>query len=67
MTDVVEKLKRYRVNKGLSQEQLARQIGVSLYTVQRWEAGKTLPSPLAMVRLVELFGDVLARDQARLM
>lgn len=65
--DVVEKIKLYRVNKGLSQEQLARQIGVSLNTVQRWESGKTLPSPLAMVRLNEVFRDMLEREQPRLM
>ena len=65
--DVVEKIKLYRVNKGLSQEHLARQIGVSLNTVQRWESGKTLPSPLAMVRLNEVFRDMLEREQPRLM
>lgn len=67
MRPVAERIKRYRVSMGLSQEQLARQIGVSWATVQRWESGKTLPSPLAMVRLDEILGDVLEREQPRLM
>jgi len=31
----------------LTQKQLAEKIGVSPYTVRRWEAGKTKPSPMA--------------------
>jgi transcriptional regulator with XRE-family HTH domain len=31
----------------ISQEDLARQLGVSFATVNRWEAGKTSPSRLA--------------------
>lgn len=45
---------------------MARSIGVSLNTVQRWEAGKTHPSPLAMEKLQELLEDVLEGDQLRL-
>jgi DNA-binding transcriptional regulator YiaG len=45
---------------------MARNIGVSLNTVQRWESGKTLPSPLAMGKLQRLLEDVLEGDQLRL-
>jgi len=34
--------------------------------VQRWESGKTRPSPLAMEKLQRVLGDVLEGDQLRL-
>jgi len=61
-----DKLKQYRSKLGLSQEQLARNLGVSLNTVQRWESGKTRPSHLAMDKLVVILKDVLEKDQIRL-
>ena len=66
MTEIADKIRHCRVSQGLTQEQLARNIGVSLNTVQRWESGKTRPSPLAMEKLQELFKEVLERDQLRL-
>lgn len=39
---------------GLTQEQLAHKVGVSFKTVNRWERGKSKPSPLAMKRLLSL-------------
>jgi putative transcriptional regulator len=38
---------------GLSQEALAVALGVSFATVNRWEKGRTYPSPLALARLRE--------------
>ncbi len=38
----------------LSQEQLARRLGVSWSTINRWENGKGAPSPLARDKLVPL-------------
>ena len=37
-----------------SYEALAREIGVSWVTVQRWVVGRTRPSPLAARRIQEL-------------
>ena len=45
---------------------MARNLGVSLNTVQRWESGKTRPSHLAMDKLVVILKDVLEKDQIRL-
>lgn len=39
-----EKLLRIRAAKSLSQEQLARELGVSFATINRWENGRTEPS-----------------------
>jgi len=66
MPKIADKIRNYRVRKGRTQEQLARSIGVSLNTVQRWESGKTRPSPLAMEKLQGLFEDVLEGDQLKL-
>ena len=61
-----EKLRHCRERKEWTQEYLARSIGVSLNTVQRWESGKTNPSPLAMEKLQGILKDVLEGDQLKL-
>lgn len=48
-----ETVKKIREIKGYSQEQLARELGVSFATINRWENGKTEPSRLAKNRLIE--------------
>jgi transcriptional regulator with XRE-family HTH domain len=64
MDEVVLKLKTYRTSRGWSQEHLARNLGVSLQTVHRWEAGKSAPSQLAQGRLTEFLG---TQEQYRLL
>lgn len=59
-------LKTYRERKGLTQEAFARNIGVSLNTVQRWESDRTTPSPLALRRIQEVLRDIIDNDQYRL-
>ena len=46
--NIAEELKKLRQHKGWSQEDLARELGVSFATVNRWENGKTKPSRLAI-------------------
>ncbi len=43
-----------RVTLGLTQEQFAARVGVTLSTINRWENSKGKPSPLAMLRIEEL-------------
>jgi len=38
----------------LSREKFARLLGVSFFTVYRWETGKAKPSSLAEIRLKEI-------------
>ncbi len=45
---------KLRVALGLTQEQFAARVGVTLSTVNRWENGKGKPSPLALLRIEEL-------------
>ena len=48
------KVKKLRSQLGLTQEQFASLIGVTFSTVNRWERGRSKPSPLALRRINEL-------------
>ncbi|MBE6378860.1 MAG: helix-turn-helix transcriptional regulator [Lentisphaerae bacterium] len=49
--NIAEELKKLRQQQGWSQEDLARNLGVSFATVNRWENGKTKPSRLAIEKI----------------
>ena len=55
MEKLQDRLKTLRHKMGYSQEVLARQIGVSLSTVQRWEMKRVKPNNLAQRELKKLF------------
>jgi putative transcriptional regulator len=67
MPRLSDKIKQCRELKGWTQERLARDLGVSLNTVQRWESGKNQPSPLALEKLQKILDDVLDGDQLRML
>lgn len=48
------KIKELRTSLGLTQEQFAAKVGVTFTTVNRWENGKSKPSPLALKRISAL-------------
>jgi DNA-binding transcriptional regulator YiaG len=48
------KIKELRKALNMSQESLARTLGVSFQTVNRWESEKRKPSPLALEKLTHL-------------
>jgi len=48
---LAQQLLKVRVEKGITQEDAARMIGVSLRTVQRWEKKGNKPSPMARERI----------------
>lgn len=52
--DLALQVRCLRHKLGLTQEQFAAKVGVTFPTVNRWENGKTKPSPLALERLREL-------------
>lgn len=54
-------LRKVRLDKGLTQMQLAKEIGVWLQTVQRWETGDSYPSPPKLAALAQAL-DVTAQD-----
>lgn len=49
-----EMVKDLRSHLGLTQEQFAAKIGVTWSTVNRWENGRGMPSPLAVQHLREI-------------
>lgn len=55
MEHLNEKVKELRKRMGWVQEDLAREIGVSLSTVQRWEKQGAKPTRLARRELARLF------------
>ena len=46
--DFSAQVREVRRQLGISQEELAHELGVSFATVNRWENGKTAPSKLAL-------------------
>ena len=52
--NIAEQLKALRQQYGWSQEDLARELGVSFSTVNRWENGKAKPSRLAQKGILAL-------------
>jgi len=55
MYHLSEKIRELRRRKGWAQEDLAREISVSLSTVQRWEKQGARPTRLARRELERLF------------
>ena len=58
MEKLREKVMELRKKKGWTQEDMAREIGVSLSTVQRWERQGGKPTRLARRELKKLFQEV---------
>ncbi len=50
------KIKELRVNKKLTQEELAEAIGVTQACVAMWETGKALPNSDKLPKLAEVLG-----------
>ncbi|MCT7992450.1 helix-turn-helix domain-containing protein [Laspinema olomoucense] len=50
---IPELIRTLRKRLNLSQEKFAARLGVSFQTVNRWEKGRAVPSPMA-IKLIEL-------------
>jgi len=48
-------LEAARVNVKMTQEQVAKELGVSRWTVSSWENGKGLPNVIEFYKLCELY------------
>jgi len=57
-TDRAALIREVRARLGLTQEKFAARLGVTLPTINRWENGRTKPSPLAVQNLQELISDM---------
>ena len=56
MEKIAEKLQELRKEKGLSQEGLASELGISRQTVSKWEAGVAVPSIENLITLCRVLG-----------
>lgn len=50
-----ENLKKFRLAKGFTQEQVSDKLNVNTQTVSRWECGTTLPDVLTLPVLARLY------------
>lgn len=53
---MIDALRLYRLEKRLTQQELARKLAVSFTTVNRWMNGKTQPSELQRYQIEKLLG-----------
>lgn len=60
--DLIRKIRELRSKLGLTQEQFAAKVGVTFSTVNRWESGKSKPSPLAMRQIEELMEHIEGKE-----
>jgi putative transcriptional regulator len=57
-------IRQLREALGLTQEEFARELGVSFSTVSRWETGRGRPSHLAIHRIEEARERLRSRDES---
>lgn len=58
MIKTMNKYKKRRLEKGLSQLMLAKMTGISRETIRRWESGETKPYPHKLKQLEKVLGDL---------
>ena len=51
-------IRELRNRLGLTQEKMAGRLGVTFPTINRWENGRTKPSPLALKQIEDLLGEL---------
>lgn len=51
-------VRQFRQLLGLTQEQFAARMGVTLPTINRWENDRSKPSPLALLRIETMLNDL---------
>jgi len=56
VADIAEELKEFREARTLTQDDLARMMGVAQSTIQNWENGRTSPRPKMALRIRALAG-----------
>lgn len=56
-------IRELRLETGLTQEQFAAELGVTYSSVNRWENGRSKPSPLAMQKISEMLRQMGDRGQ----
>ena len=52
-----ERIRKYRIENGLSQKEIAEQVGVRTDSVTNWELGRNEPQIQFMPKIIKLLGD----------
>ena len=65
--EVGELIRELRISTGLTQEKFAAKLGVTLLTINRWENGRSQPSPLAMEKIELLLVQMGDRGESLLL
>ena len=52
--EIIKKLELYRLENKITQEDLARELGVAFSTVNRWFNGRTVPSRIQQYQIEKL-------------
>ena len=55
MCELPAQFKKVRLEKGLTQKQVAAALGITEQAYQRYEYGKTVPSALVLIALADYF------------
>ena len=58
MFDYAKKIREYRERKFLTQEELAKILGVTFVSISRWETGRFEPNMETKKKLVALFDEI---------
>lgn len=53
--DLKDSLKAMRVERSITQEQLAKKLNISLKTISHWETGYTEPSITQLIAIADLY------------
>jgi len=62
---IAEELKEFREARTLTQDDLARMLGVAQSTIQNWESGRTSPRPKMALRIRALGGGASAAAEKK--
>ncbi|MBD2596033.1 helix-turn-helix transcriptional regulator [Nostoc spongiaeforme FACHB-130] len=65
--DVGKLIREIRNLMGLTQEQFAASLGVTYSTTNRWENGRSKPSPLAMQKIEQMLNEMGEQGQKLLL
>jgi len=63
--DIPELIKELREHLGMTQEQFAREVGVTFSTVNSWENGKRRPLPFLVRRLLQMEEELNPKKRSR--
>ena len=55
MEKFIERLRELRIERGLTQTQIAQSTGLSQPALANWEKGKRIPNAVAIIKLAKFF------------